>query len=106
MSFFFFNTMQVVTLKMERNMLEEIDDSLEENLYATRTEFIRDCIRQRLKEIEVQRRMNGLLELQKKTKGKTFKNLSKDELDRMAEESFKTGRDGFKELGIKESHTQ
>ncbi len=44
--------MEVISLKMEKELLEDIDKSLKKNRYSTRTEFIRDAIRRRLTEQE------------------------------------------------------
>ena len=44
--------MQAITIKMEDRLLEELDQKLEEHRYSTRTEFIRDAIREKLSELE------------------------------------------------------
>ena len=47
--------MEVISLKMESELLKEIDSSLKKNKYSTRTEFIRDSIRRRLTDLEKQK---------------------------------------------------
>lgn len=44
--------MEIITIKMEQELLKEIDSSLKENLYSTRTEFIRAAIREKVKQLE------------------------------------------------------
>ena len=44
--------MQAITIKMEDRLLEELDQKLEEYRYSTRTEFIRDAIREKLSDLE------------------------------------------------------
>jgi metal-responsive CopG/Arc/MetJ family transcriptional regulator len=43
--------MDVVSVKLDDQMLKRIDGSLKENNYSTRTEFIRDAIRAKLDEL-------------------------------------------------------
>ena len=44
--------METITIKMEDKLLNEIDQKLEFHRYSTRTEFIRDAIREKLSELE------------------------------------------------------
>lgn len=44
--------MEAISLKLEENLLKEIDSKLSKHRYSTRTEFIRDAIRQRLSQLE------------------------------------------------------
>jgi len=44
--------MEVISIKMEEQLLQEIDKKLAQHRYSTRTEFIRDAIRQKLSELE------------------------------------------------------
>ena len=43
--------MDVISLKMEHEMLKNIDSALKKHNYGTRTEFIRDSIRLRLSDL-------------------------------------------------------
>lgn len=63
--------METVTIKMEDKLLEEIDQKLEENRYSTRTEFIRDAIREKLSELEKEEILKNLSELKGFSKRKT-----------------------------------
>ena len=44
--------MEAISLKLEENLLKEIDENLAKHRYSTRTEFIRDAIRTKLSELE------------------------------------------------------
>ncbi len=44
--------MDAISLKIEGNLLAEIDKTLSKHRYSTRTEFIRDAIREKLSELE------------------------------------------------------
>lgn len=63
--------METISLKMEPNMLGEIDKILRKNRYSTRTEFIRDAIRTRLKQLETEAVIRRLAALKGSMKGKT-----------------------------------
>ncbi len=63
--------MQAITVKMEDRLLEEIDRKLEDNRYSTRTEFIRDAIREKLSELEKEEVLKALSMLKGSSKRKT-----------------------------------
>ncbi|MBI2208152.1 ribbon-helix-helix protein, CopG family [Candidatus Woesearchaeota archaeon] len=63
--------MQAITIKMENKLLEEIDQKLEDNRYSTRTEFIRDAIREKLSELEKEEVLKTLSMLRGSSKRKT-----------------------------------
>lgn len=44
--------MEAISLKLEDTLLHEIDATLAQHRYSTRTEFIRDAIREKLSELE------------------------------------------------------
>jgi Arc/MetJ-type ribon-helix-helix transcriptional regulator len=67
--------METISLKMEKELLSEIDGKLKEHRYSTRTEFIRDAIRIRLTELEKEKAIAKLHENFGKLKGKG-KNIS------------------------------
>ncbi len=46
------NTMETVTIKLDEGLLKEIDETLAKRRYSTRTEFIREAIRNRIKDLE------------------------------------------------------
>ena len=63
--------METITIKMEDKLLEEIDQKLEERRYSTRTEFIRDAIREKLSELEKEEVLKNLAKLKGFSKRKT-----------------------------------
>jgi len=63
--------MQAITIKMEDKFLEELDQKLEEHRYSTRTEFIRDAIREKLSELEKEEVLKNLAQLKGSSKRKT-----------------------------------
>ncbi|MFH1589849.1 MAG: hypothetical protein ABIB43_04750 [archaeon] len=94
--------MNIISLKMEDQLLKDIDSSLTINRYSTRTEFIRDAIRAKLIELEKERAIRGLAKLRGSVKN--IKRLSKDELDKLAYEHWeekKKGINSFEKHNIK-----
>ncbi len=63
--------MEAITVKMEGKMLEEIDQKLGGYRYSTRTEFIRDAIREKLSELEKEEVLRNLTQLKGSSKRKT-----------------------------------
>ncbi len=84
--------METVTIKMEDKLLEEIDQKLEEHRYSTRTEFIRDAIREKLSELEKEKVLRNLAQLKGSSKRKT----SDDELHKAGEKAFELLERKFK----------
>lgn len=62
--------METISLKMEHSLLREIDGSLKRHRYGTRTEFIRDAIRSKLKEIETEEVLKRIAAFRGSMKGK------------------------------------
>ena len=58
---------KLITLKLEEKMLEQIDDRVETGLYSSRTDFIRDVIREK---IELEKRRAEAYEYLKNYRGK------------------------------------
>ena len=63
--------METITIKMEGKLLEEIDQKLEDHRYSTRTEFIRDAIREKLSELEKEEVLKNISQLKGASKRKT-----------------------------------
>jgi len=77
-------TMQAITVKMEDKLLEEIDQKLQGHRYSTRTEFIRDAIREKLSEIEKEELLKKLAHLRGSSKRRT----SDEDLHKAGEKAF------------------
>ena len=65
------NTLEAISLKLEKNLLNEIDQKITKHRYSTRTEFIRDAIREKLSELEKQELLNAVSKLRGISKRKT-----------------------------------
>ncbi|MDO8661094.1 MAG: ribbon-helix-helix domain-containing protein [Candidatus Woesearchaeota archaeon] len=66
--------METVSLKLEHELLDEIDTSLVKNRYGTRTEFIRDAIREKLSDLEKQELLRAIAFARGVSKRKTSDN--------------------------------
>lgn len=76
--------MEMVSLKLDENMLKTMDKSLRKHNFSTRTEFIRDAIREKLEELNREELMNEFL----KFKGKAKKSVSDATLKKIREDVF------------------
>lgn len=63
--------METISLKLEGEMLSEMDNKLEKHRYSTRTEFIRDAIREKLSELEKNEILKNIARLRGSSKRKT-----------------------------------
>lgn len=63
--------MEMISLKLENRLLNEIDNKLNRYRYSTRTEFIRDAIREKLSELEKQELLKKITKLRGSSKRKT-----------------------------------
>ncbi|MFH1316310.1 MAG: ribbon-helix-helix domain-containing protein [Candidatus Woesearchaeota archaeon] len=76
--------MQTISLKMEDNLLKEVDLRLSKNRYTTRTEFIRDAIRQKLSDLE----KDEILRKLSKMKGISNRESSDEKIHSAREKAF------------------
>jgi len=76
--------MEVISLKLDETMLQNVDKTLQKHNFSTRTEFIRDAIREKLKELSREELMARFLSF----KGKAKKKVSDVELKKIREEVF------------------
>jgi len=73
--------MEVISLKLDEQMLKNIDSALKKHNFSTRTEFIRDAIRTRLSRLEKDEIIAKLASLRGAFKSKT--NLSDEEVRKL-----------------------
>lgn len=73
---------ELVTFKMERSFLKEVDLVVKEMNYQNRTEFIRNAIREKMEDARKKRMLEALTRLRGSVKKKT----SDKELHRIREE--------------------
>lgn len=63
--------METISLKLEDGLLSEVDQRLKKHRYSTRTEFIRDAIREKLSDLEKDEILRNLAKLRGSSKRKT-----------------------------------
>jgi Arc/MetJ-type ribon-helix-helix transcriptional regulator len=63
--------MEIISIKMDKEMLERIDKLIKENNYGTRTEFIRSSIREKMSRLEKDQILKELLKLKGSSKTHT-----------------------------------
>lgn len=61
----------MISLKLDNELLSEIDHKLSKHRYSTRTEFIRDAIREKLSDLEKEELLRGLTKIKGSSKYKT-----------------------------------
>ena len=76
--------METISLKLGDGILREVDQTLKKNRYSTRTEFIRDAIREKLSDLE----KDELLRQVAKLRGSSKRRTTDDELHRAGEKAF------------------
>lgn len=79
------NTMETISLKLDETMLQNVDKTLQKHNFSTRTEFIRDAIRDKLSELS----RDELIEEFMKFRGKSKKKTSDEELKKIRAEVSK-----------------
>lgn len=77
--------MEIVTLKMDKEMLNRMDALIKQHQYGTRTEFIRDALRDKMSSLEKEELIKKVMALKGSVKHKT----TDEELRRMREEAWK-----------------
>lgn len=76
--------MENISLKLEPEFLKEIEKIMKNNRYMTKTEFIRECIRDKITELE---KRESLIKL-RKLYGTSKKRTSDKELHKAREKAF------------------
>jgi metal-responsive CopG/Arc/MetJ family transcriptional regulator len=76
---------ETISLKLDEEMLSNIDKSLKKNNFSTRTEFVRDAIREKLEKMTRDELIQHFLSLKGKAKTKT----TDEEWEKVKEEGFK-----------------
>jgi metal-responsive CopG/Arc/MetJ family transcriptional regulator len=52
--------MEAICIKLDKNMLKTIDESITRFNYCTRTDFVREAIRDKLRKLEVLKKLYAL----------------------------------------------
>jgi Arc/MetJ-type ribon-helix-helix transcriptional regulator len=63
--------MEIVTVRFQEDILKRIDENLSLNNYNSRTEFIREAVREKLSDLDRSELINKFLEFRGKTKKST-----------------------------------
>ena len=77
-------TTEMITLKLEDSFLDNIDTIVKKEGYQSRTEFIRNALREK---VEASKLKEAMMELSK-LKGASKKKTSDEELERIREKAF------------------
>ena len=84
--------METISLKLEEGILKEIDEKLAKHRYSTRTEFIRDAIREKLTDLEKE----NLLKVVAKLHGSSKRKTTDEQLHKAGERAFELLEKKFK----------
>lgn len=77
--------MESVSLKLENEFLEDIENIMKKHRYTTKTEFIREAIRDKIKDLEKEE----LLLRAKKLYGASKRKTTDEELHKAGEKAFR-----------------
>lgn len=88
--------METISVRFEEDFVEEIEKAMKENRYATKTEFIREAVRDKVKDLEKQQALLRVEKLYGAGRGK-HRNITDEDIHRARE---RVGRELAKELGI------
>lgn len=75
---------EMISVKLEDSFLDSIDDIVEKEGYQSRTEFIRNALREKVEASKLKEAMRELSKL----KGASKKKTSDEELERIREKAF------------------
>ena len=82
--------MEMLNVKIEERLLKEIDKSLVKHRYSTRSEFVRDAIREKLEEAKLKQAILEIAHLKGASKRKTteeeYENMRKLGFEKIAKD--------------------
>jgi metal-responsive CopG/Arc/MetJ family transcriptional regulator len=81
--------MEIVSVKFQEDILKKMDDVIAKHNFNSRTEFLREAVRDKLSELEKEDLIQKFLSYRGSAKKKTTD-----------EENRKTGEEAFKELAL------
>jgi Arc/MetJ-type ribon-helix-helix transcriptional regulator len=64
-------TMEAISLKLENSFLEDIQETMKKHRYTTKTEFIREAIRDKIRELEKEEALLRVKQIYGASKKKT-----------------------------------
>jgi len=86
--------MEIITVRFQEDILKKIDESISKHYFNSRTEFIREAVRNQLEEANKQKLIENFLKL----KGISKTNTSDENLEKARE---KVGEEIAKKFNIK-----
>ena len=86
--------MEAICVKLDENVMKNMDKNIKEFNYSTRTDFIREAIRDKLRELQKER----VIEQLRKFKGSAKFQTTDEQREKIREE---VGREYAKKFGIK-----
>mgnify|MGYP001574587076 CR=1 FL=1 len=84
--------METVSLKLEDKFLHDIEKSMKKHRYSTKTEFIREAIREKLSDLEKEEILKGIVKLKGLSKHRTTDeqlHKAREKIAKMLEKQFK-----------------
>ncbi len=84
--------MEVLNVKIEDQILDEMDEALKKHRYSTRSEFVRDAIREKLSELENAELLRKVVSARGASKHKTTDaqlHKARDKVAEMLEKRFR-----------------
>lgn len=91
--------METISLKLEKTFLRDMEKTMKNHRYSTKTEFIREAIRDKLTNLEKEDMIQKLVKL--KGSEKNIKRMTKQERNRFFEEFIKKDTsDIFRKYGL------
>lgn len=75
---------ELITFKMEQDLLEDVDETAKNAGYQNRTEFIRAALREKIEDVKLKQAMMEL----GKMRGKAPRKTSDEERERIREKAF------------------
>lgn len=78
--------MEVLNIKIEKGIIKDIDKSLKKYRYSTRSEFVRDAIRQKLTDLEKEELMKAAAKARGSSRHKTTDKQIHETRERLAKQ--------------------
>jgi len=75
---------EMITVKLEKNFLNEVDNIVKKSGYQNRTEFIRNALREKVEDAKLKEAMISIAHL----KGAAKKKTTEEEYERIREQAF------------------
>ncbi|MDP1694527.1 MAG: ribbon-helix-helix domain-containing protein [Candidatus Woesearchaeota archaeon] len=84
--------METMSLKLEKSLAKNIEKTMKENDYTTKTEFVREAIREKISKLEMKKIFKVIEELRRKNPRRTTDadlRRARERVSKQLEEEFK-----------------